>query len=61
MSKLKNVTAIAMAIIVALSITACASEVGSTRWCEQMKAKPKGDWTAKEAGNFAKHCIFKKR
>ena len=61
MSKLKNVTAIAITIVMVLFVTACASEVGSDRWCEQMKAKPKGDWTAKEAGNFAKHCIFKKK
>ena len=37
---------------------ACSPEVGSEKWCEQMKAKAKGDWTANEVGAFAKHCIL---
>jgi hypothetical protein len=41
------------------SITACAPEVGTDAWCEKMSNKPKGDWTANEAGDYAKHCIFK--
>ncbi|NMP31964.1 DUF3012 domain-containing protein [Thalassotalea sp. M1531] len=41
-----------------LLITACAPEVGSEAWCEAMKEKPKGDWTATEAKDFTKHCIF---
>lgn len=40
-------------------LTACAPEVGSEAWCADMKEKPKGDWTANEASDFAKHCIFK--
>jgi len=24
-----------------------------------LKEKPKGDWTANEATDFAKHCVFK--
>jgi hypothetical protein len=39
-------------------VTACTPEVGSKEWCQQMKEKPKGDWTANEAADFAKHCIF---
>jgi len=34
------------------------TEVGSEEWCEDMKQKDKGDWTANEATDFAKHCIF---
>jgi hypothetical protein len=41
-----------------LFITACSPEVGSKQWCEAMKEKPKGDWTANEAKDFTKHCIF---
>jgi hypothetical protein len=37
----------------------CAPDVGSERWCENLKAKPKGDWTANEATDYAKHCLFK--
>ena len=42
-----------------LLLTACAPEVGSEKWCEKISEKPKGDWTANEAGDYAKHCVFK--
>lgn len=45
---------------VLLACIAGCAPVGSERWCENMKEKPKGDWTANEAGDFAKHCIFNK-
>ena len=49
-------------VILCLSITlflpACA-KVGSDRWCEDIKEKPKGELTASEAKDFAKHCILK--
>lgn len=38
--------------------TACEPEVGSEAWCNDMKEKPKGDWTANEAADFAKHCVL---
>ena len=34
------------------------SPVGSEGWCNDMKAKPKGDWSANEAADFAKHCVL---
>ncbi|HSG04081.1 MAG TPA: DUF3012 domain-containing protein [Marinobacterium sp.] len=37
----------------------CSAEVGSEAWCDDMKEKPKGDWTANEATDFAKHCLLK--
>ncbi|WP_374188947.1 DUF3012 domain-containing protein [Thalassotalea euphylliae] len=39
-------------------VSACAPEVGSEKWCKQMSEKPKGDWTATEAKDYAKHCVF---
>ena len=39
-------------------VAACSPEVGSEAWCEDMKEKPKGDWTANEAADFAKHCVL---
>jgi DUF3012 family protein len=39
-------------------LSACAPEVGSEKWCSQMKDKPKGDWTANEATEYTKNCIF---
>ena len=43
-----------------LLLSACAPEIGSEEWCNDMKEKPKGDWTVNEAKDFTKHCIFKK-
>lgn len=39
-------------------LSGCAPEVGSKEWCTQMKEKPKGDWTANEAADYTKNCIF---
>jgi hypothetical protein len=41
------------------ALAACAPEVGSEAWCEDMDEKAKGDWTANEAADYAKHCVFK--
>lgn len=47
------------AILIMLALLAgCAPEVGSEAWCENLKDKPKGDWTANEAKDFAKSCVF---
>jgi len=46
-------------LLLAVLQSACAPEVGSDEWCQQMVDKPKGDWTANEAAEFAKSCIFK--
>lgn len=46
------------AFAVLVVIAGCAPEVGSEAWCKALKEKPKGDWTANEATDFAKHCIF---
>ncbi len=41
-----------------LFISACAPEVGSEKWCQQLKEKPKGEWTANELADYTKHCLF---
>lgn len=38
----------------------CAPKVGSTAWCERMDERPKSEWSAKEAADYARHCIFRK-
>lgn len=49
-----------IAIIFTVAVlTGCAPEVGSKEWCDDMKEKPKGDWTVNQAKDFTKHCIFK--
>ena len=45
--------------IAVVSVAACAPEVGSDTWCKAMADKPKGDWTANQATDFAKNCLFK--
>ena len=37
----------------------CSPEVGSEEWCKDMKEKPKKDWTASEATDYAKHCLIR--
>ena len=37
----------------------CAPEVGSEAWCEALAEKPRGDWTANEALDYARHCIIR--
>ncbi len=54
----KTITMGLLLISIVLALPACAPEVGTKAWCEQMREKPKGDWTANEAGDYAKHCIF---
>lgn len=56
MLKLIQIIAVSLSV---LSVAACAPEVGSDAWCADMKEKPKGDWTANEAADFTKHCVFK--
>lgn len=49
-----------IAIVVFASLLGCAPEVGSEAWCKKLDKKPKGDWTANEAGDYTKNCIFRK-
>ncbi|PIS18979.1 MAG: DUF3012 domain-containing protein [Zetaproteobacteria bacterium CG12_big_fil_rev_8_21_14_0_65_55_1124] len=51
---------IPFALLAALALMAagCSPEIGSEGWCKQMKEKSKGDWTATETKDYAKHCIF---
>lgn len=59
MKIIANAGIIAMCILALVGMTACAPEVGTEAWCKQMDKKPKGDWSANEVGDYAKHCIFK--
>ena len=59
MTRLKNFSlAVALSLLMAGGISACSPEVGSKEWCEDMKEKDKGTWTANDAADFAKHCIL---
>lgn len=55
MNKLITLTVISG---LAVLLSACGSKVGSDEWCKAMKEKPKGEWTANEAGDYTKYCVF---
>jgi hypothetical protein len=55
MHRLKRAT---MLMAVTTWLAACAPEIGSARWCEAMREKPRGDWTANEALEFARSCVL---
>ena len=38
--------------------TISCTKVGSAEWCADMDEKAKGDWTANEAGDYAKYCVL---
>ena len=60
LTKTLSVTAsVLLASVFAISLSGCAPEVGSDKWCKQMSEKDKGDWSANEAADYAKHCVFK--
>ena len=40
-------------------LSACSPEIGSEKWCKNLEEKPKGEWTANEAKDYTKNCIFK--
>ncbi|MCL1056707.1 DUF3012 domain-containing protein [Shewanella gelidimarina] len=56
---LSKLSATCLALVLAMGMTACAPEVGSEAWCQQMSDKPSGDWSTNEATDYAKHCVFK--
>ena len=57
---MKNVIVQCILLVSVMFIgTGCAPEVGSEAWCNKMGEKPKGDWTANEAKEYAKSCLFK--
>jgi len=41
-----------------LLLSACGAELGSERCCKALKDKPKGEWTANEAADFTRYCVF---
>ena len=43
---------------VLLCLAACAPEVGTEKWCDNMDDTPKGDWSANDAKSYAEFCIF---
>ncbi|MEC6816874.1 DUF3012 domain-containing protein [Photobacterium toruni] len=40
-------------------LSACTPTVGSEKWCQQLKEKAKGEWSANEAVEFTQNCIIR--
>ena len=40
-------------------LSACSPTVGSKKWCNQLKEKTKGEWSANEAVQFTQNCILR--
>ena len=46
-------------IAATLFLAGCSPEVGSKAWCDAMDKKPKGEWSANDAGEYTKSCVFR--
>ena len=55
----KKVIFLAMTLLGVILLAGCAPEVVSEKWCENLKEKPKADWSMNEAADFTKHCLLK--
>jgi len=42
----------------ALLLVACSAEPGSEKWCAEKKEQPKSEWSAADAGTYAKNCLI---
>ena len=58
MTLIKKLATLAMTVILLVVISACAPGTGSDEWCAALKEKPKGEWTANEAGDYTKYCVL---
>jgi len=54
----RTLSLLAVIAISTAFVIACSPEVGSEEWCNDLKEKPKGEWTANEVTDFAKHCVL---
>ncbi|MEH6633891.1 MAG: DUF3012 domain-containing protein [Halioglobus sp.] len=41
-----------------LLFAACSNEPGSEKWCAVKKEQPKSEWSASDAGTYAKNCLI---
>jgi hypothetical protein len=56
MKKLARVTL--LSLFATIMLTACDSGPGAKAWCWYMDQKDKTDWSASDASNYAKRCLF---
>jgi hypothetical protein len=53
-----NTNCLFIALCLLTTMIGCSPEVGSEEWCQDMKQKPKSDWTASEVASYANHYII---
>lgn len=58
MPSIKSLCSLLAAGLLISVLYGCTPETGTDAWCDYMKEKPKGDWTANQAGDFAEHCLL---
>ncbi len=55
---MKNKLVLGTVFLTALLLAGCEPEIGSEEWCASMKERNAADITAREAADFAKHCVL---
>jgi len=55
---IKILTRVVPAMLLLGMLSACDSGPGAKVWCWYMDQKPKSDWSASEAADYAKRCLF---
>lgn len=51
--------AIAQGVLMLVLLSSCAAEVGSERWCKQLKKQLDERLTIDGSKQYAQHCLFK--
>ena len=58
---LRNFKNLLPGVAMGMLLVACAPEVGSPEWCDDMDDTAKGDWSTNDATEYANNCVFRKR
>ena len=56
--RIPKIAAAGLVCLVSIVALSCSPEVGSEAWCEKLNETPTADWSANEAMDYAKHCLF---
>jgi hypothetical protein len=59
MNNIKGYITFGIVAVFSMTLYGCSPEVGSEKWCANIKAKESGSRTANEVADYAKHCILK--
>ena len=59
MNNIKRYITFGIFAVFSMTLYGCSPEVGSEKWCANIKAKESGTKTRNEIADYAKHCILK--